>query len=208
MATYTLLGEKRDLEIKVKILRKSGFVPAVVYGHHLDTLNIQIKQDVAVKFSQIQSVGSKVILKIDGEEYLTLFKEFQRDPLNGKINHIDFHALTAGEKVKVKVPINYMNKDSLERDTVLQEQMREIEISTLPKFLIDHIDIDISNYSLGDSIFVSDLEISSDENIEVISPQTSQVCTIAHAAKFIIDLPEDEEETDEEEVISTETIEE
>ena len=207
METYTLLIEKRDLTQKVKTIRKSGFVPAVVYGHHIDTLNVQIKQEIATKFNQNHSIGSKVILEFDGEEHLAIFKTFQRDPRTNKIYHMDFHALTTGEKVKIKVPINYLNKDSLDRETVLQEQMREIEISTLPKFLIDHVNIDLSEYSLGDSVFVSDLAVSKDENIDVISPQEAQVCTIAHAAKFINDLPEEEEETDEE-VEATEATEE
>lgn len=203
MATYTLLSEKRDLALKAKKIRKNGFVPAVVYGHHLESISIQIKQDVATKFAQNHSIGSKVLVKIDGEEQLAIFKEFQRDPLSRKLIHIAFHALTSGEKVKVTLPIIYMNKNSLERDTVLQEQMSKIEISTLPKFLIEHVNIDISKYSLGDSVFVSDLDISNDENIEVISPQESQVCTLTHAAKFLEELPEDEKETDEA-VISTE----
>lgn len=207
METYTLLSEKRDLALKVKKIRKNGFVPAVVYGRHIDPLSIQIKQDAATKFFQIHSIGSKVLLEIDGEEQLAIFKDFQIDPLRRKINHIDFHALTSGENIKVKLSINYINKDSLEQDTVLQEQMSVIEISTLPKFLIDHVNIDLSKYSLGDSVYVSDLDISNDENIEVISPQESQVCTITQAAKFVEELPEDAEETDEE-VISTETTEE
>lgn len=207
METYTLLSEKRDLSLKVNKIRKNGFVPAVVYGRHLDPLSIQIKQDVATKFFQIHSIGSKVLLEIDGEEQLAIFKDFQIDPLRRKINHIDFHALTSGESIKVKLSINYMNKDSLEQDTVLQEQMSVIEISTLPKFLIDHVNIDLSKYSLGDSVYVSDLDISNDENIEVISPQESQVCTITQAAKFVEELPKDEKETDEA-VISTETTEE
>jgi len=207
MKTYTLLSEKRDLAIKAKKIKKSGFVPAVVYGQHIDPLSIQIKQDLATKFSQAQSLGSKVLLKIEGEEQLAVIKEFQRDPVTQVINHISFQALTSGEKVKVALPIKYKNKDSLERETVLQEQMSKVEISTLPKFLMDHIVIDVSKYSLGDSVYVSDLDISSDENIEVISPKESLVCIITHAAKIVEEVDEEEEETVEE-VIPTEATEE
>ncbi len=196
MNNYKLLCEKRDLAIKVKKIRKIGLVPANVYGRHIDSLSIQIKQEVATKLLQSHSVGSKVLLEIDGEEHLAIIKAFQRNPSNRKIVHIEFHALTVGEKIKVTLPINYMNRDSLERDTFLQEQMSEIEISTLPKFLIDHVTIDVSKYSLGDSVYVSDLDISSDENIEVLSPQESLVCSITHAAKIVEEVPEDEEETD------------
>ena len=193
----TLFCEKRDLAIKAKKIRKNGLVPANVYGRHIDSISIQIKQDVATKFLQTHYIGSKVHLEIDGEEQLAILKEFRRDPSSRKIVHIEFHALTAGEKVKVTLPINFMNRDSLNQDTYLQEQMSDIEISTLPEFLIDHVNIDISKYSLGDSVYVSDLDISNDENIEVISSQESLVCTLTHAAKIVEELPEEEEETDE-----------
>lgn len=205
MSNYTLLCEKRDLALKVKKIRKNGLVPAVVYGRHIDSLSIQIKNEVATKFLQIHSIGSKVLLDINGEEQLAILKNFQRDASSRKIIHVEFHALTSGEKVKVTLPINYINRDSLEQNTFLQEQMSEIEISTLPEFLIDNVNIDISKYSLGDSVFVSDLDIFNNENIEVISPQESLVFTITHAAKFVEELPEDE--TDEA-VESTETAEE
>lgn len=207
MSIFALVCEKRDLALKAKIIRKNGFVPAVVYGRHIDSLSIQINQDVAMKFLQTHSTGSKVLLEIDGEEQLAILKEFQRDPSNRRIVHIEFHALTSGEKVKVTLPINFMNKDSIEQDTYLQVQMNEIEISALPEFLIDHVNVDISKYSLGDSVFVSDLDVSNDENIEVISHQESLVCTITHATKFAEEVPEDEEETDEE-AESAETTEE
>lgn len=206
MATYTLLSEKRDLALRAKKIRKSGFVPAVIFGHHMDPLGIKIKQDVATKFLNVHSTGTKVLLKIDGEEQLAIFKEIQRDPITSKIIHIDFQALTSGEKVKVSLPINYLNRDMLEQDAVLQEQLSEIEISTLPKFLVDHVNVDLSKFKLGDAAFVADLDISKDENIEVITHKEAQVFTITHAAKFSEELPEDEEE--EEAVIVSESTEE
>ena len=206
MSINTLSCEKRDLALKVKKIRKIGLVPANVYGRHIDSLSIQIKQEVATKFLQNHSIGSRVLLEIDGEEQLALLKEFNRDPSSRRIIHIEFHALTTGEKVKVTLPINYMNKDSLEQFTVLQEQMSEIEISTLPQFLIDYVSVDVSKYSLGDSVLVSDLDISSDENIEVLSTHDSLVCTITHAAKIVEEV--DEEEVTDEDTEATETTEE
>lgn len=209
MSNFALVCEKRDLALKVKIIRKNGFVPAVIYGRHIDSISIQIKEDQAIKFLRVHSAGSKVLLEIDGEEHMAILKEFQRDLSSRKIIHIEFHALTSGEKVKVTIPINYINRDSIEQGAFFQEQMSEIEISTLPEFLIDHVDIDISKYSLGDSVFVKDLDVSNDENIEVISNQESLVCTITHAAKFVEELPEDEDEEGTEEAVeATETTEE
>lgn len=197
MGIYTLLCEKRDLALKVKNIRKIGLVPANVYGRHIDSISIQIKQEVATKFLQNHSIGSKVLLEIDGEEQLALLKEFKRDPSSRRIIHIEFHALTSGEKVKVTIPIYFINRDSLSQEVYLQEQMSEIEISSLPEFLIDHVNVDVSKSSLGDSVFVSDLDVSNDENIEVLSAQDSLVFTITHAARIVEEVDEDESEATE-----------
>ncbi len=194
MEIYKLASEKRDVAAKAKDVRKNGFVPAVVYGHHLDPINIQISETEVAKFLKTNSIGSKVLLLVGKEEHLSILKESQREPVSYKIMHMDFQALTTGEKIKVTVPIIFKNRDSVGSDKVLQEQMSEIEISTLPKFLIDHVSIDVAEYDLGDSVLVSDLDVSKDKNIEVLSPQESQVFVISHAAKFKEETPVDEEQ--------------
>ena len=209
MSIYTLTCEKRDLAVKAKKIRQNGLVPAVVYGRNIDSLSIQVNKNVAAKFLKSHSIGSQVLLQFDGEEQLALLKEFQRDPLSQELLHIDFHALTTGEKVKVNLPISYIHRDSLDKDIFLQEQMSEIEISTLPKYLIDSVKVDLSKYSLGDSVYVSDLDVSSDENMEVLSPSESLVCTLTHAVKFMDEEPEEETGEDEAETAEeTETTEE
>jgi len=206
MESNKLVCLKRDLTLKAKAIRKEGFVLAMVYGRHIEPISIQIAHAEVVKFLKNNSIGSKVLLVIEGEEHLAIFKDSQRDPISNKMIHIDFQALTLGEKIKVTVPIIFKNKDLLGSDKVFQEQMSEIEISALPKFLVDHVEIDVSKYDLGDSFMVSDLEISNDKNIEVLSHKESQVFIISHAAKFKEELPEENEI--EEPVLATETEEE
>ena len=195
MSSEALVCKKRDMALKAKAIRKDGFVPAVVYGRHIDSLSIQIEQRDAAKFMQHHSVGSKVTLNIDGEDQMAIFKDYHSDPLSGKLLHIDFHALKSGEKIKVALPINILNRDSINQDTFLQEQLNEIEISTLPQYLVDYISVDVSKYSLGDSVYVSDLDVFSDENIEVLTPADTLVCSLTHVVREVEE-PE-EEETDE-----------
>jgi large subunit ribosomal protein L25 len=106
-------------------------------------------------------------------------------------------ALTEGQKIKVSLPVSYINKDTLAKDVFLQEQMSEVEISTLPKYLVDHVIVDLSGFSLGDSIHVSDLDVSKNKNIEVLSPGDALVSTLTHATRAEEE-PEEEEETPEE----------
>ncbi|MEX1378219.1 MAG: 50S ribosomal protein L25 [Eubacteriales bacterium] len=192
MEVYKLLCKKRDLSQKAKKIRESGFVPATVYGHNIEPISIQIDHIDVLKFMKAQSMGSQVLLDIEGKEQLAIFKESQRETLTYKTIHMDFQALTTGEKIKVNVPIIYLNKESVGKDEVLQEQMNEIEILALPKHLIDHVDVDVSKYKLGDSVLVSDLDITKDKNIEIMSPMESQVCVITHGAKFVEETVDDD----------------
>ncbi len=206
MSTEKLVCEKRDMAVKARNVRKNGSVPAVLFGRNIESLSIQINQGEAAKFLKKHSVGSKVNLKIDGRNQLAILKEFQRDPLSHELLHIDFMALTEGQKIKVSLPVSYINKDSLAKDVFLQEQMSEVEISTLPKYLVDHVIVDLSGFSLGDSIHVSDLDVSKNKNIEVLSPGDALVSTLTHATRAEEE-PEEEEETPEE-VTAEETSEE
>lgn len=185
MEAFKLPCSKRDLALKAKKLRENGYVPATVYGNNIDPVSIQINHMDAMKFMKAHSIGSKVTLEIDGKEQLAIFKDSQRETITYKTIHMDFQALKSGEKIKITVPIIYLNKDSVKKDEVLQEQMDSIEILTLPKYLVDHVDIDVSKYSLGDAVNVSDLEIFKDKNVEVVSPADAQVCVITHGAKFV-----------------------
>ena len=196
MSTEKLVCEKRDMAVKAKNVRKSGSVPAVLFGRNIESLSIQINQGEAAKFLKKHSVGSKVNLKIDGRNQLAILKEFQRDPLSHELLHIDFMALTEGQKIKVSLPVSYINKDTLAKDVFLQEQMSEVEISTLPKYLVDHVIVDLSGFSLGDSIHVSDLDVSKNKNIEVLSPGDALVSTLTHATRAEEE-PEEEEEAPE-----------
>jgi len=197
LSTEKLVCEKRDMAVKAKNVRKSGSVPAVLFGRNIESLSIQINQGEAAKFLKKHSVGSKVNLKIDGRNQLAILKEFQRDPLSHELLHIDFMALTEGQKIKVSLPVSYINKDTLAKDVFLQEQMSEVEISTLPKYLVDHVIVDLSGFSLGDSIHVSDLDVSKNKNIEVLSPGDALVSTLTHATRAEEE-PEEEEEAPEE----------
>jgi large subunit ribosomal protein L25 len=193
---YKLSCEKRDSDVKAKKIRKEGFVPAVVFGPHIDSMNIKIQKVEAEKFLKAHSIGAQVDLDIEGEEQLALLRKAQKDPLSTQTLHIEFYALTSSEAVDVTLPVNYLNRDSVGTEAYLQEELSEIEISTLPKYLIEHVDVDVSKYELGDTVFVKDLDVSNDENIEVLTPADTLVCSITHAPTM--EEPEEEEEEVEE----------
>ncbi len=171
--------QKRDHSIKAAQLRREGLVPAIIYGKHLDeSIMVQIPEGDALHFIRGNAVGSQVDLSIDSEDYSVMLKEVTFTPLKSAVMHIDFQALTAGETVKVNAHINLLNKDNIDVDAVAELLVQEVELDTLPKYLIDHIDVDLTGLNVGDVVTLGDLSIAKDENYNFHTPLDTRLVTI------------------------------
>lgn len=168
----------------VKHLREKNILPGVLYGHNMETKSIQMDALEAGKYLQMHGVGSNLDIELAGEKVFVLIKEIQQDSILGTPLHIDFQALTMGEKVKVRVPLHFINGDKLGSDKVLQELTHEIEMQVLPKDLIESITVDVEGAELGVSVKVDELPVTSDERYEILTDLTSLVYTITAPTKY------------------------
>jgi len=196
MTKELLKAEARNTQKKseVKDLRKSGYVPGVLYGHHREPMKLQVDTPHMDKFLKYHGIGTTLNIEVGGNQSLVMIKDVQRDVIKGTLMHVDFQELTAGEKVRIKLPIHFVNRDAIDsRTTVFQEIMHEIEVQTLPKDLVETIDVDVSNLAIGDSLKVMDLAIIKDDKYEVLSELDHVVATLSHAK--VATAESDEEET-------------
>lgn len=161
-------------------LRTSGYIPGVLYGGHMDPLPIMFEQNEFEKFMASHRVGAKVYTKINGKEVMALLKKVQKDVFGNQVLNVDLQALTKDDKVKLLVQLNYVGKDKLPLDLVSQELVTVLEIETLPENLIDTLMIDVSNFKVGDILKVSDLPISKDAKIKVLSDQDLTLFQLIH----------------------------
>ena len=190
-----LKSEKRDENMNGKQLRKNGTIPAILYGKNLENpVKLQVTENDAMHFLRTNSVGAQVQLTVNGEEQLAMLKDVSRTVLTNKIEHIDFQALTAGEKVKVSAHINFLNREETPVDSVVSEYLQEIEYESLPQNLVDHIDVDLSGLQIGDSIQVKDLAMANNEDYHVITPLDSTIVVLSEAREEIIE--DDTEDAD------------
>jgi large subunit ribosomal protein L25 len=74
---------------KAKTLLKEGKIPAVLYGPGIENLNLEINEKEIEKI--LRERNSPIVLKVEDKEYQVLIKEIQREPIKGKIIHIDFY---------------------------------------------------------------------------------------------------------------------
>jgi large subunit ribosomal protein L25 len=182
MATVSLSANARDGKGKgaARSLRSQGQVPAVIYGHGRQPQPLALNaRDLDKLLSHIQAESTVIEVTVDGHTAKTLIREIQRHPIKRQILHVDFQALVAGEKVTVSIPIVLLGVPEGVRleGGVLDQTLREIEIEVDPSNIPDHVEYDITNMVIGDSVHISDLKVP--EGVEVIDDPETSVAVLA-----------------------------
>ncbi len=188
-----------------KKLRREKQIPAILYGAHIEQKNIKIKENDVILFLNHNHIGTSLDLEVEGKKHFVILKDIQVDPVSHKVIHMDFQALKMGEEIKVTIPIYLSGQDNL-RNLVCQELLSELEISCLPKNLIDHISIDVSDSEDGAQVLVSDLEVFSNPDIEVLNDPDS-IVYIVNEAKAFVEAEAEETEDEELSTVAEETTE-
>ena len=192
MATVSLNADARDSKGKgaARSLRSQGQVPAVIYGHGRDPQPLALNaRDLDKMLSHIQAESTVIEVTVGGHTAKTLIREIQRHPIKRQILHVDFQALVAGEKVTVSIPIVLLGIPEGVRleGGVLDQTLREIEIEVDPSNIPDHVEYDVTNMVIGDSVHISDLKVP--EGVEVIDDPETSVAVLAAPRGVIEETP-------------------
>src|SRR6185437_591808 len=182
MAIVSFSATPRDATGKgaARQLRGRGQVPAVIYGHDIKPQALSLNaRDLDKLLSHIQAESTVIEVTVDGHTSKTLIREIQRHPIKRQILHVDFQALVAGEKVTVSIPIVLEGIPEGVRlgGGVLDQTLRELEIEVDPSSIPDHIEFDVTNMVIGDSVHVSDLKMP--EGVEVLDDPETSVAVLA-----------------------------
>lgn len=186
MEQAVLDGKKREvIGKKVKLLRKAGQLPGVVYARDMEPLPVQVDSRLFEKIIRgPQGRNVLINLKLAGADTLSVITHaIDWDPLNGKLRHVDFHKISMSEKIKAKVHVEFVGVPTGVKDEggVLVHSMRELEVRCLPNEIPDKFTVDITALKIGDSIHVSELPIPA--GIELLSGLNEIVVTISAPTK-------------------------
>ncbi|CDH46646.1 MAG: 50S ribosomal protein L25/general stress protein Ctc [Candidatus Competibacteraceae bacterium] len=145
-------------------LRRAGQVPAILYGggqepqplvlNHLDVLN-QLKNDAVYSHVLTLKVGDRVESAV--------LRDLQRHPFKPTILHLDFLRVSADRKLRVHVPLHFVNAETApgvkQQGGVVSHALIDIEITCLPKDLPEFIAVDLNGLSLGEAIHLSGVKL-------------------------------------------------
>ena len=192
---------------KARVIRKvDGMVPAIVYGDEKETINLKLKLNELTKAAENELFYTQVLLiKTGDEEEKVVLKELQKDPAKGKFLHADFQRVSRKTKLKVVIPVNFINEDECigvrEDGGVVAKAIREIEIMCLAGNIPESIDVDIENLNLGESIRLTEISLPEGSEIPGLTEETDQMVVSVNAPKAV------EEDAIEEELEDGETSE-
>lgn len=154
----TLKVDKRT-EITAAALRRAGSIPAVVYGAH--QVSTPIAVDARAFEKVLREAGEATIVSLSGlgESLPTLIHEVDLDPLTNHPRHVDFYAVTKGEKVEVAIPLAFLGESpAVEAGANLVKVLYEVEVEADPMNLPHTIAVNLSALvKVGDQIHAKDL---------------------------------------------------
>lgn len=152
----TILGKK------VKQLRRTGQVPAHIYGYKTEPLNVAVGIDDLVKTYRHSGETGLIDLKLDGQTIPVLIKDIQTHAVSGDFLNVDFYKVNLKEKVTVVIPVVPVGEAKAVADNIgiLEQPLSEVEIEALPTDLIDEIEFNVEGLAeIDDALYVKDLVV-------------------------------------------------
>lgn len=193
---------------KARVIRNiDGMIPAIVYGDEKETLNIKLKLNELTKASENELFYTQVLLiKTGDNEEKVVLKELQKDPAKGKFLHADFQRVSSKTKLKVVIPINFINEEECigirEEGGVAAKAIREIEIMCLAGNIPESIDIDIEKLNLGESIRLTEISLPEGSEIPGLTEETDQMVVSINEPRAVEEDPILDEDQEEDEAVA------
>jgi large subunit ribosomal protein L25 len=144
-------------------LRSRGMIPGVVYAEGKEAVAVAVSpRQIGMVLRSAAGENTLFDLELGGSLRKVILKEFQREPLRGKILHADFYevALDKAIEVKVHVELEGTPVGVKLQGGIVDFVTRELEVSCLPADIPEKITVDISHLELNKHLRVSDLRIS------------------------------------------------
>ena len=204
MEKVVIPAEKRDvIGKKVKVLRREGKLPAVIYGHGIDPISIVLDARSASRTLARASRSTLVTIELEGKQYPTLVREKQLDFIRNSLIHVDFMAVSLTEKITATVGVAVEGEAPAVREfgAILVTGLTELEVECLATDLPERFIVDASGLmEIGSGIYVKDVDIP--ENVDVLT-DLEEMIVVATAPAV-----EEEEEVEEELLEGEEELEE
>ena len=154
---------RKVLGKKVNTLRRQGLLPGVVYGGRADSMPVETDQHTfELSYRRWGNTTLLSLTGLDGGEVPALIYDVSRDPVSGRMLHVDFARVSLTEKTNADVPLHFVNESPAVKTlgAVLLHARSEVTVEAFPQDIPHAIEVDLSGLlEIDDAIFVRDLVV-------------------------------------------------
>jgi len=180
----SLNANVRDNSTKGQLntIRKSGNVPAIVYGGKDQNQKISISKKILKNFAEKENFFSNIIsLNVNGKPQNVLPREIKYHVLSDEPIHVDFLRVVPGVKIKIEIPVNFINHDKspgLKKGGVLNIVRRKVELKCPSEKIPENLVLDLDGIDIGESFKISSVKLDP-EVIPTIQGRDFVIATLA-----------------------------
>ncbi|MGI9101107.1 MAG: 50S ribosomal protein L25 [Terriglobales bacterium] len=173
-------------------VRKSGKVPAVVYGAGKQPVSVSVDPKQITRIIHSESGYNTIFdLQLDGERTKAMIVDSQYEPIKGALLHLDLKRIAMDQRLKVKVPITIKGEAAgvKQQGGILDLVVREVELECLPGDIPSHVDADVSHLVFGESLRVADLPFDKSK-VKVLTDGDQVVAHVTAVKEEVAPTPE------------------
>lgn len=186
--TAILSAELRDNAGKgaARAVRRSDRVPAVIYGDKQPAVLISIENKVAVREVNRRGFFTHLYdIEVKGKKHRVLARDVQFDPVTDRPLHIDFLRVAAHTRVRVAVPLAFINQDKspgLKRGGMLNVVAHELELLVSPDAIPERIEVDVTGQEMNSSIHLGAIKLPKGAKTVIADSETTVATIVPPAA--------------------------
>ena len=151
---------------QLNAIRNSVNVHAIIYGVKNENQKISISKKLLKTLIEKENFLSNIItLSVDGKSQNVLPREVKYDILSDEPNHVDFLRVVPGVKIKIEVPVNFINHEKspgLKRGGVLNIVRRKVELKCPSEKIPENLTLDLDGVDIGSSFKISSVKLDSE----------------------------------------------
>ena len=168
-------------------LRRSGKVPAILYGGHKEAQALVLdQQNLLTMIGDERFYSSIVQIKVDGAAQEAIIKDVQMHPARNVVVHVDLQRVIENEAIRLHLPIHFKGESispGVKTEGGIVSHMRtDVEVSCLPKDLPEFLELDLSQMALNDTKFLADIPLPPGVTIPELAHRNAPVVSI-HAPR-------------------------
>lgn len=192
---FSLTAEKRDGAGKgiARALRRENKIPAVVYGDSKEPVSITLPlKEVTLEYRKGYMFTHLCEIDVAGQKHLTLTRDVQLHPVTDKIIHVDFLRVTPKTRIKVDVPVHFINDEEckgLKAGGVLNVVHHEVVLECAATDIPEFVEVDLTNYDLGDVIHMDVVKLPKGATSVLEGDETIATIAVPRAVVEVEDAP-------------------